>query len=88
MARIAGFERPILHGLCTYGHAARAIVQRVCGGDPRRLHSLTARFTGIVFPGDTLTTRGWQLAPDRYAISVVTQRGTTVIDNSVATVDA
>ena len=88
MARVAGFERPILHGLCTYGHAARAIIQRTCGGDPTRLRSLSARFTGIVFPGDTLTTRGWRLAPDRYAVSVVTQRGTTVIDNSVATVDA
>jgi len=88
LARVAGFERPILHGLCTYGHAARAIVQSLCGGDPARLRSFSSRFTGIVFPGDTLTTRGWQVAPDRYAVSVVTQRGATVIDNSVAIVDA
>ena len=88
LARAAGFQRPILHGLCTYGHAGRAIVQHACGGDAAKLRSFSARFTGIVYPGDTLTTRGWQVAPGEYWIRVSTQNGETVIDNSVAQIDA
>src|SRR6185436_194775 len=59
-AKIAGFDRPILHGLCTYGHAGRAILRHACGGDPAKFKSFAARFSGTVFPGDTLITEGWQ----------------------------
>lgn len=55
----AGWERPILHGLCTYGYAGRAIVKVVCAGDPARFGSLDARFAAPVFPGEELTTRIW-----------------------------
>jgi acyl dehydratase len=54
-----GFERPILHGLCTYGYAGRALVSEACGGDPGRLATLRAQFSSPVFPGDTLVVRGW-----------------------------
>lgn len=54
LAAKAGFDRPILHGLCTYGFAARALVEGCCGGDPARLRALEARFSGVVFPGETL----------------------------------
>ena len=55
----AGFPKPILHGLCTYGFAGRALLHEVCGGDPARFTSMTARFSSPVFPGETLTTSAW-----------------------------
>lgn len=57
----AGFPGPILHGLCTYGIAGRALVEGFAGGDPDRIASITARFTSPAFPGDTLTTSTWKL---------------------------
>lgn len=58
-AHQAGYDTPILHGLCTMGIAARAIVHAVCGGEPNAVRSITARFNNVVFPGDTLITEGW-----------------------------
>lgn len=63
LARRAGFPRPILHGLCTYGFAGRALLQALCGGDPARFGGLEARFTRPVLPGDTLTVRAWVQEP-------------------------
>jgi acyl dehydratase len=53
-ARAAGFERPILHGLCTWGIAAHALLARCADSDPSRLRSLYARFSAPVYPGETL----------------------------------
>jgi acyl dehydratase len=83
-AKMAGFDRPILHGLCTYGFAGRALLRHACGGDPARLKSFAARFAGVVFPGDTLTTEGWQLAPGTWAVRTRTQDDRVVLANSVA----
>jgi acyl dehydratase len=58
-AESVGYERPILHGLCTFGYAGRAVVSRVCDGDPARLKSLRGQFSKPVFPGETLVVRGW-----------------------------
>jgi acyl dehydratase len=55
----AGFEKPLLHGLCTFGYAGRAIVRETCAGDPDRLVSMRAQFSSPVFPGDTVVVRGW-----------------------------
>ena len=55
----AGFERPILHGLCTFGFAGRALVASVCGGDPARFRSMDGRFARPAYPGDTLVTEIW-----------------------------
>jgi acyl dehydratase len=57
-ARQAGFERPILHGLCTYGVAGYLLTRTVCGHDPARLKSLGARFTAPVYPGETIRVEG------------------------------
>ena len=57
LATKVGFEGPILHGLCTYGFATRAIVAELCGGDPTRLARFSARFSQTVYPGDALTIR-------------------------------
>ncbi|WP_431876606.1 MaoC/PaaZ C-terminal domain-containing protein [Amycolatopsis sacchari] len=59
-ARRAGFEAPILHGLCTYGMVAKAVTDAVLDGDVTRVQSFSARFAGVVFPGETLRTRVWQ----------------------------
>ncbi len=83
-ARLAGFERPILHGLCTMGFSARAILVSACGGDPRRLKSISARFTGAVFPGETLITEGWEVSQWKYATRTTTQSGRLVLGNGCA----
>lgn len=59
IARKAGFERPILHGLCSLGVATRAIVQTVCGDDSDRLKSFRLRFSSPVYPGETIATEYW-----------------------------
>lgn len=58
----AGFPRPILHGLCTYGFAIRAAIDAVGGGDPAALRAFSARFSGVVLPGDALTFRVFETA--------------------------
>ncbi len=58
-ARRAGFDVPILHGLCTYGMVAKAVADAVLDGDPRAIGSWSARFAGVVFPGETLRTSIW-----------------------------
>lgn len=81
-ASFAGFERPILHGLCTYGVVAKAVVDSALGGEPGRLASYKARFTGHVFPGETLITRIWDEG-DFLAVSAHTkERGTAVLSNA------
>jgi acyl dehydratase len=60
---MAGFPRPILHGLCTYGVAGRVLVSELGGGDVSKITSIAARFTAPVFPGDTLTTSVWRTEP-------------------------
>jgi acyl dehydratase len=59
-AAAAGFDRPILHGLCTYGIACKAIVDHVLDGDVSRVRSYGARFAGVVFPGETLRANIWK----------------------------
>lgn len=60
VAAAGGFKAPILHGLCTYGFAGRAILAGLCAGDPSRLKRLDVRFTTPVFPGETLETQIWR----------------------------
>ncbi|MEU0805530.1 MaoC/PaaZ C-terminal domain-containing protein [Streptomyces sp. NPDC005970] len=59
-AKVAGFDRPILHGLCSYGVALKAVVDTALGGDVARVRSYTTRFAGVVFPGETLRIRMWR----------------------------
>jgi len=59
-AAAAGFPRPILHGLCTYGMTCKALVDSVLDGDATRVGSYGARFAGIVFPGETIRLSAWR----------------------------
>jgi acyl dehydratase len=58
-AKLAGFPRPILHGLCTYGFTGRALLHTLCGSDPVRFKSMEGRFSKPVFPGESLTISMW-----------------------------
>ena len=59
-AASAGFDRPILHGLCTWGMVCKAVVDALLDGDVTQVRGYRARFAGIVFPGETLRTRVWR----------------------------
>ncbi len=59
VAKLAGYPRPILHGLCTYGTACRAVVSSVCKYDAKRITGFDARFSAPVFPGETIVTEIW-----------------------------
>ena len=83
-ARRAGFPRPILHGLCTYAIAGRALLHVLCDGDPSRLRSMKARFSSPVYPGDDVTVTVWRTAPGAAVFRAAV--GTTVVlDNGAAT---
>jgi acyl dehydratase len=60
---LAGFPKPIMHGLCTYGIAGRVLVAELGGGDAGKIRAIGARFTSPVFPGETLTTSVWKTEP-------------------------
>jgi len=83
-SRSGRFEAPILHGLCTYGFAARAILYGACNGDVSRFKEFNTRFSSPVYPGDTITTEGWK-DNNRYIIQARTERG-IVLNNSYAVV--
>ncbi|RJR48519.1 MAG: hypothetical protein C4576_08165 [Desulfobacteraceae bacterium] len=73
-AKRGGFDRPILHGLCTYGYVTRAILRSLCRGEVSRLREFKGRFSGAVYPGDTLTAEGWDHGPGRFLIAARTER--------------
>jgi acyl dehydratase len=81
----AGFDRPILHGLCTLGYAGRAVLSELCDGNPERFAAIQGQFSAPVFPGDTLMIRGWN-ADDRVLLSVATEArpGELCLSNSYA----
>lgn len=84
-AAAAGFERPILHGLSTYGHVARAVVQHCCDQDPARLFRFDARFSAPVYPGETLVCDIWRDGPqDIHFQARVRERCVTVLSHGYA----
>jgi acyl dehydratase len=60
VAKAAGFERPILHGLATFGVVCHALLKSVCGYDPTKIASFGGRFSAPVFPGETIRTEFWR----------------------------
>ena len=89
-AALAGFPRPILHGLCTYGVVCRAVVDSLLDGDPRRVVSYATRFSGVVYPGETLRTLVWSMPGRLVLTSTVDERGAApaLSDTTITYVDS
>ncbi len=83
-AKNFGFERPILHGLCTYGFAARHVISKFApGGDPRFFKSIKVRFANSVIPGETLVTEMWRESDTRIVFQTkIKERGEIAISNA------
>ncbi len=81
-AKLGGFDRPILHGLCSYGFTGRALLHAVCAGGPARFKAMDARFSKPVMPGDDLTVSMW-VDGGECQFRTTNQDGTVVIDQGV-----
>ena len=84
VAAAAGFDRPILHGLATFGLIGRALIHRACGGDARRLTAMRLRFTAPVYPGDTIRTEIWDKGDATRFRASVPARDVVVADAGMA----
>ena len=85
VARAVGFDRPILHGLCTFGVACKAVLQTICDYDYTLIHEFDARFSSPVLPGDTITTDMWQEGNVVSFVCSVKERGVVVLRNGKCT---
>jgi acyl dehydratase len=84
-AALGGFERPILHGLCSYGMACKAVADNVLAG--RHLSRYRARFSGVVYPGETLVTSIWDRGPEVIVGTATRERGALVLHGVFHVVD-
>lgn len=84
VARAAGFERPILHGLCTFAVAGHALLSTLCDYDPARLTTLRVRFSAPVYPGETLRTEIWQETDGIAFRTVAVERSVVVLSHGQA----
>lgn len=82
-AAFAGFDRPILHGLCTYGIVGKAVVDHALEAAPGSVASFKARFSGVVFPGETLVTRIWDEGDHLVVVADSKDSGTSVLSNGM-----
>src|SRR5829696_4080686 len=79
-AAMGGFDRPILHGLCTYGFTGRALLNSLCGGDNEKFEHMEGRFSSPVFPGESLTIDMWKIDDGEAVFATKGGDGRTVID--------
>jgi len=84
VAKAAGFDRPILHGLCTFGVATHAILRSCCDYDPHALHAIDARFSAPVYPGETIRTEIWREADGVSFRARAVERDVVVLNNGRA----
>ena len=87
IARMAGFPRPILHGLCSYGTACRAVLQTICNYDHTRIAGFDVRFSSPVFPGETIVTEMWKDGTVVSFRSKVKERDVVVLNNGKCTLN-
>jgi len=85
-AAMGGFERPILHGLCTYGFTGRAVLHTLCGSDASRFRHIEGRFTSPVLPGEALTVAMWETG-DGEAVFTTSVGDRPVIDQGLLRFD-
>lgn len=78
-AQLAGFEKPILHGLCTYGFTGRALLHTLCGSDPSRFRAMEGRFASPVIPGEDLTIQMWKTAAGECVFNTLGGDGRVVL---------
>jgi acyl dehydratase len=88
VAKAAGFPRPILHGLATFGIAGHALLRSLCDYDPARLTGLAGRFSAPVFPGETIRTEIWRDGAIASFRARVVERDIVAINNGRAEVTA
>ena len=81
---MGGFDKPILHGLCTYGFTGRALLHSLCDGDPARFRSMAGRFSSPVMPGESLTVKMW-VDGDQAIFQTAGGDGRTVLDAGLVT---
>jgi acyl dehydratase len=79
-AKMGGLDKPILHGLCTYGFTGRALLEALCDNQVERFKSIEGRFSKSVYPGDELTINIW-VDGNEAKFQTLTQRGEVVIDH-------
>jgi len=84
VAKAAGFPRPILHGLGTFGVAGHAILKTQCGYDPARLAAIAGRFSAPIFPGETIRTEMWRDSSTVSFRAKVLERDVVAINNGRA----
>ncbi len=82
MAKAVGFERPILHGLCTFGCTVRAILRELCDNNPEAIRSMAVRFSTPVLPGDMLTAELWTEGKTIF-VQTKNEAGEVVLTNGV-----
>ena len=82
-AKMAGYPKPILHGLCSYGVACRSIVETLCEKDSKKLKKFNVRFSSPVFPGETIVTEMWKKNDEIHFQSKVKERDKVVLKNGV-----
>jgi len=82
IAKLAGFDQPILHGLCSYSIACKAIVDHVLAGDVTRVARYQARFAGVAFPGETFLTSYWKEGEDLLLEVKCAERDAPIISNA------
>jgi acyl dehydratase len=88
VAERAGFTRPILHGLATFGVAGHALIKTLCGYDPDRLVAMACRFSSPVFPGETIRTEIWRTDTGIAFRAKVLERDVVVLRNGRAEVQS
>ena len=84
VAKAAGFDRPILHGLCTFGIVTHAILRTCCDYDSHAVRTMDARFSSPVFPGETIRTEIWREANEVSFRVRVVERDVVVLNNGRA----
>ena len=84
---MGGFDRPILHGLCTYGFTGRGLLKALCDGDSARFRSMYGRFSSPVLPGEELTVKVWRTGDGEAVYQTQGGDGRVVLDKGTCTFD-